>query len=233
MMRMMTERDLLAAIWAEPAAREPRVVYADYLQQQGDVRGEYMAIVLRWSEVDDKARTRAIAIEKKHGGAWLGAARPFVRTKHYDFGGMLDRVRCEADKFIAGFDAIVALGPRIAIEVTSIRVKKRETVKQLAQLDLSRVYELRIATNELDDKALETLAPALGRCKRFEISGGFGDAGLRALEPHVANVEHIRIGKWADETKTGLHEGIRFSEIPSIASKLSFEQPAGARAYRC
>ena len=227
------ERALVEEIWAAPEAREPRIVYADFLQQRGDPRGEYMALRLHWSELDDKARSRAFAIENKHAGAWLGAARPFIRTKQFDFGGMLCGVRCEADKLIAGFDAIVALGPRIAIEVTSIRVARRGTVKRIAELDLSRVYELRIVTSQLDDAALVVLAPALGKCKRLVISGSYGALGLDALEPHVATVEHIKLGRWLDDARTGLHDGPLFAQIPTIASKLSFEQPAGAVAYRC
>ncbi len=51
----MTEREseLREAVWADPEPDAPRMVYADYLQQQGDPLGELIALQL------DRARTGA------------------------------------------------------------------------------------------------------------------------------------------------------------------------------
>jgi uncharacterized protein (TIGR02996 family) len=229
------ERALLDAIWAEPEAREPRAIYADYLSERGDVRGEYIAIRLDRA-ADDKLQSRATTLETAHGGKWLGAARPFVRTWQLDFAGIVAKVRCEADKLIAGFDHIVALGPRLTIIVTSMRTKKRQTVQRMAALDLARVYELQLGSNALDDKDLAVLAPAL-RCKRVDLDNNrFGPAGLRALEPHAAHLEHIRLGLWTDAAKSAVtfrDASVPFAQIPNIVAKLVFDKPAGAGAFRC
>ena len=39
---MTDEDELLEAICAEPDRDEPRIVYADWLEQQGDPRGEFI-----------------------------------------------------------------------------------------------------------------------------------------------------------------------------------------------
>src|SRR5450432_3722305 len=226
------EQALLQAIWADPKAREPRLVHADYLQERGDPRGEYIALRLRGVD-DPKVTSRALAIERKLGGKWLGAARPLVFSLAFDFGGLLASVSCQAVKFVEGFDVIVGIQPRLAIEITSLRTKKRETIAKIAALDFTRVHEARIWSQELDDDVLATLAPTLGKCKRLSIGGAYTAEGIRALEAHVAGLEHVHLHRWTDDTKTGLDEGPLFTEIPQIASKLSFEQPRGARAYRC
>ena len=79
--RARREAELLAAIYADPAADEPRIVYADWLQERGDPRGEFIALQLRPSrgtvelgretellEAHWERWTRPIAIGRAHGG---------------------------------------------------------------------------------------------------------------------------------------------------------------------
>ena len=229
------ERALLDAIWAEPEAREPRAIYADYLSERGDPRGEYIAIRLA-ANPDDKQRLRASSLEAAHGGKWLGEARPFVRTWGFDFAGIVSQVRCEADKLLAGFAQIVALGPRLTVTVTSMRTKKRQTVKQMCALDLGRIHELRLGSNGLDDFDVGSLAIAM-RCKRLALDNNrYGPNGLRMLDKHCAHLDYIHLGLWTDEAKSAIafrELYVPFTEIPNLVGKLVFEQPAGARAFRC
>jgi len=71
----MDESALLAAIYAAPDDDRPRLVYADWLQERGDRRGELIALQygrLRRSPTT-MARKRERWILKKHARAWLGA----------------------------------------------------------------------------------------------------------------------------------------------------------------
>jgi uncharacterized protein (TIGR02996 family) len=62
-----TEAELLAQIYADPAADAPRLVYADYLQERDDPRGELIAMqILRRDPVRERELVAA------HGAAWLG-----------------------------------------------------------------------------------------------------------------------------------------------------------------
>ncbi|MEO8703940.1 MAG: TIGR02996 domain-containing protein [Kofleriaceae bacterium] len=70
---------LLAEIYANPEDDAPRIVYADALAEQGDVRGEFITLQL------ERARTgapepseREQELLKKHGKAWLGRLAPVI-----------------------------------------------------------------------------------------------------------------------------------------------------------
>lgn len=65
---------LLDAIWAERDADEPRRVYADWLQQRGDPRGEFIALQLEVAhgEASAAAVRRTKALLSTHRKEWLG-----------------------------------------------------------------------------------------------------------------------------------------------------------------
>lgn len=67
------EAALLDAIYAAPADDAPRLVYADALQEKGDVRGEFIALQCAGT---DAKKTKALA--KAHGKQWLGALAPVL-----------------------------------------------------------------------------------------------------------------------------------------------------------
>jgi len=53
----MTEDHLVAAIRADPDSDAPRMVYADWLQQRGEVMGEWIAVLLRGDDGVARAAT--------------------------------------------------------------------------------------------------------------------------------------------------------------------------------
>ncbi len=73
--RAVTE--LWNAVWAHPADDAPKEVLSDALQEQGDPRGEFIALQLREHRglaTDDEVK-RAQTLAKEHGKAWLGPLR--------------------------------------------------------------------------------------------------------------------------------------------------------------
>ncbi len=78
------EAELLAAVYGSPDDDEPRLVYADLLQQRDDPRGEF--IVLQCSRgPDDKPSRRERALQKQYGGAWTDGLEPFIRKSGRGF----------------------------------------------------------------------------------------------------------------------------------------------------
>ncbi len=73
-----SEAELLAAIYDHPDDDGPRLVYADWLQERSDPRGEFIALQLR-GELDAAATKRERELVKKHGKAWLG---PIAKALH-------------------------------------------------------------------------------------------------------------------------------------------------------
>ncbi len=68
--------ELLAAIARAPDDDAPRAVYADWLQERGDVRGDFIALQLRPGAGRDPKREAALV--KAHGKAWLGPLAPVL-----------------------------------------------------------------------------------------------------------------------------------------------------------
>lgn len=74
----MTASTLWQAVFASPDEDAPRLVLSDFLQEQGDPRGEFIALQVREARGQASLTEveRARELSKQHGAAWLGALRP-------------------------------------------------------------------------------------------------------------------------------------------------------------
>ncbi|MFO0597086.1 MAG: TIGR02996 domain-containing protein [Myxococcaceae bacterium] len=62
--------ELLAAVYASPSDDAQRLVYGDWLVQQGDPRGEFIS--LQAQPPTEKSKKRLEALAKKHWKSWVG-----------------------------------------------------------------------------------------------------------------------------------------------------------------
>jgi uncharacterized protein (TIGR02996 family) len=76
--------DMLAAIRAAPADDAPRLVYADWLLERGDLRGEL--INLQCGPQTVEIRKRVDALLREHQTQWLGAVAFVTRTQQWQRG---------------------------------------------------------------------------------------------------------------------------------------------------
>lgn len=76
-LRPRGEAELLAAIWRAPDDDGPRLVYADYLQEAGDPRGEFIALQCA-AKLDAAGRKRMKALAVKHRAKWFGPLEPAI-----------------------------------------------------------------------------------------------------------------------------------------------------------
>ena len=91
-----TGPELLAAVYAAPSDPEPRQIYADYLLERGDPRGEFIALQLAdlRGGLDKAGRARVRALLGEHRHAWLGPLAPVLVQSGTEFhGGFLARAR--------------------------------------------------------------------------------------------------------------------------------------------
>ena len=103
----MTDRDvhaeLLAQIYAAPDDDTPRLVYADWLQQRGDPRGEFIALQIERARAKARkgGRQREDALLTDHDATWAAPLEPWM-VRGAD--GNPDRPVVE---FRRGFPAVV------------------------------------------------------------------------------------------------------------------------------
>jgi uncharacterized protein (TIGR02996 family) len=103
------ERTLIEAIAADPEADGPRIVFADWLQQAGDPRGELVAVqcaLVRSRTPDLELRERDLL--ERYEAEWL--ARAGLRPGEGRFErGLLERVDASAARVAAAIDRLVEL----------------------------------------------------------------------------------------------------------------------------
>ncbi len=114
---MTDEEALLRAVIADPDDDAPRLIYADWLDENGQCeRAEFIRIqiALHGMPVDDARRPELRRAERRllrrNGDKWTDHWRPLIR--HYSFRrGFVDTVICLADEFVSGGDNLLSLAP--------------------------------------------------------------------------------------------------------------------------
>src|SRR5947209_4896235 len=103
----------LAAIRDRPDDDLPRLVYADYLDERGDPRGEFIRtqIDLATLPYDDPRRPELAAREREllraHEDEWLGPLAAIVSNHDFDR-GLIDGVLVMTEAFVAHADTLFA-----------------------------------------------------------------------------------------------------------------------------
>lgn len=69
---------LLRAVYADPADDSARLVYADWLTEQGDERGEFITLQVQRAQTGAEPSKRERQLEKKWARAWLGPLQPVL-----------------------------------------------------------------------------------------------------------------------------------------------------------
>lgn len=78
----MSEQALYAAVYADPEADAPRRVLADYLQAQGDPRGEFIALQLLEAPSPEQ-RAREQELLQLHGKRWSAQLSPLLESTEF------------------------------------------------------------------------------------------------------------------------------------------------------
>jgi uncharacterized protein (TIGR02996 family) len=159
---------LRAALFADPEDDRPRLVYADWLLERGDPRGEMMALAVRGSDA-----ARVATLVDAHRWQWLS-----------DDGLPLDRNA----RFARGF--VEALRVQLFDPDNLARLLAEPAIACLRELDLS------FAT--IGDAIAAGLAacPRLGWLRRLNLGfSSLSDAGLIALatSPYLERLEQVDV----------------------------------------
>jgi uncharacterized protein (TIGR02996 family) len=153
--REATERALLAAILAHPAEDAPRAVYADWLTERGEPRGEFITLQLAKRQTP-ALRARADALLAKHKKDWVGrfggkkveygfTERTWAKanpTKWEFVRGFVDWCSMKAEDFARNAPALLEAEPVRRAHVTDRDVESLIVVKEireLRELDFRRV----------------------------------------------------------------------------------------------
>jgi uncharacterized protein (TIGR02996 family) len=188
---MTDAQALLHAVCADPDNLTLRLIYADFLEDQGDPRAEFIRVQceLAGLDEDDDRRTpleeRELALLNKHGSAWVNqlelAYKPCAFRR-----GFVESLTMNAGEFLANAERLFRLTPLRQVSLIS-------TASDLATLAAS---------------------PVLARLSRLHL-GPVGDTDVATLctSSHLANLQSLTLSGH----QLGL-DGVRaLLECPSLA----------------
>ena len=147
---------LIAAILAAPDDDAPRLVYADWLMERGDPRGELIALQCRPALFEGDVFERAWRLEHAHGAAWQQPIRALAREPgplHFTR-GFIERIQLDAADWIRHSEALCALTPLREIELRKVEV----LAAALAAPGMQRIRSLEVRGQKLDGARLGDLA---------------------------------------------------------------------------
>lgn len=196
-----TERDLRAAILAAPDDLAPRLVYADWLSERGDPRGEHIVLQCVEGREDEARELRRRALWQHYGATWLAEdleSTELDATRFEYQRGFLHTVHLRAPE-------LVALGPRLARHpIHTLRVLVRPVeLPGLEDSPVLRTLRRLELVNRFDDEpALARLlsSPGLVRLDSLVLDRAAGSTDEAAVWPalercaRLADLVHLALG---------------------------------------
>jgi uncharacterized protein (TIGR02996 family) len=169
------ENALLRAVIADPEDDAPRLIYADWLDENGQSqRAEFIRVqtALARMAVNDDRRPHLRRAERRllrrWGGHWTEALRPAI--VNYSFQrGFVEAVSCFADDFLSCGEPMFALAPIRSLLLTGAH----HCAQQLSQCRyLHHPLSLILYRNWLDDRDIYHLAnsPFFGKVNGLNLA---------------------------------------------------------------
>jgi uncharacterized protein (TIGR02996 family) len=182
--------ELLDEVLAHPDDDGPRRVYADWLSERGDPRGELIAVQCELARRDatDPARRelelRELDLLREHGPTWIAELGfdPAVTATHRH--GPVEVARGPTVMFHRGFPDAVKVSPG-----------------QLAAAHLDDVPIHRLVLTEVHDLAL---LPAIPTLRTLRLRGGNIDTRQLATAPIITHVEELILQSMSTDDIRGL-----------------------------
>jgi uncharacterized protein (TIGR02996 family) len=185
-----TEEDgFLQAIRAAPDDDTPRLIYADWLEERGDPRAEFIRIQCERARLrDDDARQGTLRAQERrmlaaHHGQWVAPLRPFLGRRHRNLlkfsRGFVEGLLLRTETFIAHAAELCRRTPLRYLHLTRARgrIAALAACPQLAELALLEFCD----TLRREDIVALAHCPYLSRLPKLALSC----EGTAAIEAEV------------------------------------------------
>ena len=190
------------AVLADPADDAPRLIYADWLDEQGDPRGEFMRVQCRLAELlpGDEAvgdlRRREQELLDRHGPVWRSALPPLLRNEFF-VRGFVESAHLTVRELLDRGGELFGSAPIRHLHLRPFgwsagRAGDIASLTQLAQL--SRNGCLLWSPSRAGDIASLTASPYLARLESLDLGGnGLGDdeATMLSMAAHLGGLKSL------------------------------------------
>jgi uncharacterized protein (TIGR02996 family) len=202
----------LSDIRAHPDDDAPRLIYADWLDEQGQLeRAEFIRVQCRLAALDPRAperpflKGRQLQLLRRHRKEWAGPLRRWAKEWHFHR-GFVEHIRLPASVFLEHAAELFACAPIRMVHFVGLADRDEELARcpyfqQLTGVGMTdprftvgqaqscrpRRYQGGEFANPLAAIVLETLLSRLSgqRLHTLELAGCFlGTAGIRVLAQH-------------------------------------------------
>jgi uncharacterized protein (TIGR02996 family) len=192
----------LARVREVPDADEPRLIYADWLDEQGDRRGEFIRVQVALARMPPTGRRRAelarteAKLLTQYADVW---AAPFrgLATGPVFRRGFVEEVKVTARQFLAHADALFAAGPIRHLHLLDLGT---HLTPAFLSPHLARLTGLTVFAQHIGLPLARAVAdsPHLAGLKVLRLGRnhiGDGGAELLANSPHLAGLEELDLGE--------------------------------------
>jgi len=201
------DRDFLRAISENPEDDVTRLVYADWLDEQGDPRGEFIRVECELGTLEeDTPRHKKLAQRKwelleEYGKEWKGLFGKLGIESHFHR-GFIASAEMSAKQFLEHGEKLLEKEPLTRLELKPFdRRTRQDQFKKLATCPLlARLRELTLSNNEINDREIVFLANSryLTNLRTLWLFGNsVGPEGLKAIarSPHLANLTSLGLAQ--------------------------------------
>lgn len=190
---MTAARAFFNDIVRHPDDDTPRLIFADWLEDQGDenslARSDFIRIQCRLAQPGGaRAERAALAVRQdelltRYGRCWAGRIDRYVDHRAFHR-GFVDTIAINADDFLHHVRGLFRLAPLQHVRLTWESSEVRMTPELAECSYLRRLLSLDLHGTFLDSTALQALAasPHLARLQRLDLSWNrIGGGGVRSL----------------------------------------------------
>jgi len=178
--------DFLNAIIAAPDDDTPRLVYADWLEERGDQRGEFIRVQCELARLPDEdprrveMQSRERVLLEEHEEQWVSSLKGLVSNWRFHR-GFVDEGTVEVETFLSNGNLIFQNTPLRSVKFA----EKALPALPLANCPhLSRLSGLHFSFTDMNVEDLRTIisSPYLGQLRILDLTGSeFGAEGVRLL----------------------------------------------------
>jgi uncharacterized protein (TIGR02996 family) len=236
---MSDDAAFLRAILADPDDDLPRLIYADYLDERGDPRGEFIRAQIEVARLPrgdarrKKLKERATQLRDRHEPEWVGPLREFIDGWEFRR-GFVEAVTLGALAFLRQGDALFAAAPVRQVALTHAW----EEVEALAQCPhLARLRSLSLSGNYLSDGDVAVLLKSAHVTHLDELDLSFNRYHAAAMEVlagtpalgglRVLDLSHNTIGA---SGAAALADSPHLGRLESLSLRACAVGPGGAEA---
>jgi uncharacterized protein (TIGR02996 family) len=211
---MTDEEAFLEAILAGPDNDVPRLIFADWLEEHGDPRAEFIRVQCQLARLpDDDPRCAELAAREQlllraYQGEWVGPVAGWSRSLKFRR-GFLDELTVNLETFLYRAEQLVALAPAARVDLMELgqwvgqeaanRFAIASRLRKLAlRPELSRVTGLHLSYSALTADCIHALlaSPHLGRLRTLDLRhNALGDDGavILAACPALADLATLNL----------------------------------------